>query len=84
MLNTYLYKYDTKGKVRQWRGWLETNEDGTVTIKLEHGQQNGKLQIKQRIVKSGKNLKKANSTTVYQQAEADLKSIYQKQKMDVI
>lgn len=82
MLNTYLYKYDTKGKVRQWRGWLETNEDGTVTIKLEHGQQNGKLQIKQRIVKSGKNLKKANSTTVYQQAEADLKSIYQKQLDD--
>ena len=51
MLNTYLYKYDTKGKVRQWRGWLEANEDGTVTIKLEHGQQNGKLQIKQRIDK---------------------------------
>ena len=82
MLNTYLYKYDTKGKVRQWRGWLEANEDGTVIIKLEHGQQDGKLQIKQRIVKSGKNLKKANSTTVYQQAEADLKSIYQKQLDD--
>lgn len=41
MNNIYLYKYDTKGKVRQWRGWTELNEDGSVTIKLEHGQQNG-------------------------------------------
>lgn len=82
MNNIYLYKYDTKGKVRQWKGWTELNEDGSVTIKLEHGQQNGKLQIKERIVAKGKNIGKSNETTIEQQAQSDLDSIYQKQLDD--
>ena len=82
MNNIYLYKYDTKGKVRQWKGWTELNEDGSVTIKLEHGQQNGKLQIKERIVTKGKNIGKSNETTIEQQAQSDLDSIYQKQLDD--
>lgn len=82
MNNIYLYKYDTKGKVRQWKGWTELNENGSVTIKLEHGQQNGKLQIKERIVTKGKNIGKSNETTIEQQAQSDLESIYQKQLDD--
>ena len=82
MNNIYLYKYDTKGKVRQWKGWTELNEDGSVTIKLEHGQQNGKLQIKERIATKGKNIGKSNETTIEQQAQSDLDSIYQKQLDD--
>ena len=82
MNNIYLYKYDTKGKIRQWKGWTELNEDGSVTIKLEHGQQNGKLQIKERIVAKGKNIGKSNETTIEQQAQSDLDSIYQKQLDD--
>lgn len=82
MNNTYLYKYDSKSNIRQWKGWIEENEDGTATIKLEYGLKDGKLQIKERLVSKGKNIGKSNETTVLEQAKFDLESLYQKQLDD--
>lgn len=79
-----LYKYDSKGKIRVWSAET-TQKDATtghITITITHGQLDGKLQTKTRVVKSGKNKGKANETTVDQQAELELKSLYQKQYDD--
>lgn len=43
------------------------------------GQLDGKLQTKIRLIKSGKNIGKKNETTIQQQAELELNSLYQKQ-----
>lgn len=82
MHNTSLFKKDSKGKIREWKAFLTKNQDNTVTINIVHGQQSGKFQTKTREVLKGKNIGKANETTVEQQAELELQSLYQKQLDD--
>ena len=84
MNNTYLYKKDSKGKIRQWRAYTDYTLDGNghITITIEHGQQGGKLQTKERKVVSGKNKGKSNETTIQQQAELEIGYLYQKQLDD--
>ena len=46
--NTYLYSLDSKEKVREWKAStdLSTDDNGYMTISIEHGQQGGKKQTK--------------------------------------
>ena len=69
MFGAALYKKDSKGKTRQWRAYTDYTLDGNghITITIEHGQQGGKLQTKERKVVSGKNKGKSNETTIQQQ-----------------
>ena len=78
---TKLYKLDSKGKVREWEiTILDTlTPEGYVQIQIVHGQQDGKKQTKLRYVKSGKNIGKANETTINEQAESEVQSLIQSQ-----
>lgn len=83
--NVELFKYDSKGKVRVWKAESDLQIDPItqhITITITHGQHEGKLQTKTRVVKDGKNKGKANETTIQQQTELELKSLYQKQLDD--
>ena len=84
MNNIYLYKKDSKGKTRQWRAYTDYTLDGNghITITIEHGQQGGKLQTKERRVVNGKNKGKSNETTIQQQTELEIGYLYQKQLDD--
>lgn len=79
--NTYLYSLDSKGKVREWKAStdLSTDDNGYMTISIEHGQQGGKKQTKERKVKSGKNKGKANETSLEEQTYLEIGYLYQKQ-----
>lgn len=79
--NSILYSLDSKGKVREWKASTDLTPDsnGYLTITIEHGQQGGKKQLKERKVKAGKNKGKANETTIVEQAYLEIGYLYQKQ-----
>lgn len=79
--NTYLYSLDSKGKVREWKATtdLSLDDNGYMTISIEHGQQDGKKQTKERKVKSGKSKGKANETSLEEQTYLEIGYLYQKQ-----
>jgi DNA ligase-1 len=70
-----LYKKTSSGKVQQW-----SIEVVGSTIKVTHGQQDGKLQTNTDTITVGKNIGKANETTPAQQAKAEAQAKYEKQK----
>lgn len=76
-----LYSLDSKGKVREWKASTDLTPDsnGYLTITIEHGQQGGKKQLKERKVKAGKNKGKANETTIVDQTYLEIGYLYQKQ-----
>lgn len=82
--NTYLYKKDSKDKIRQWKAYSDYSLDGNnaLTVIIEHGQQDGKLQTKERKVLKGKNIGKANETTQREQTDLEIGYLYQKQLDD--
>lgn len=77
-----LYKVDNKGKVREWEVVVSSYDAGhnKYTIQVIHGEQGGAKQIKTTVVDKGKNIGKANETTVLEQAEFDAQSKWNKQK----
>ena len=79
--NIVLYSLDSKGKVREWKASTDLLEDdkGYLTITIEHGQQGGKKQLKERKVKAGKNKHKSNETTIVDQTYLEIGYLYQKQ-----
>ena len=68
-----LYGKDKSGKFKQWSIW--TVED---SLFIEHGQEGGKLQLKEEKVK-GKNIGRSNETSDSQQAEFEANSRINKQ-----
>lgn len=60
-----LYRQASSGKIMQWT--IRSNGNTVTTVYGQHG---GKLQSTTDIVKEGKNLGKANATTVESQAQA--------------
>lgn len=76
-----LYKLDSKNKIREWEISISAKPtlEGYKEIIIIHGQQDGKKQTKYRYVKSGKNIGKANETTLDQQAKLELESLVQTQ-----
>jgi len=73
-----LYGKATSGKIKQWTVSVLKLADGTCYIETEHGYVDGKKQIDQRLVDSGKNIGKANETTPYEQACSEARSAYNK------
>jgi len=74
-----LYKKTTTGAIQEWEVsvcWI----DGIATIVNNYGQVGGKIQESQEQVLEGKNIGKANETTAIQQARAQAKSRWEKQK----
>lgn len=68
-----LYGKDKSGKFKQWSIW--TVED---SLFIEHGQEGGKLQLKEEKVK-GKNVGRSNQTSDSEQAEFEANSRINKQ-----
>ena len=68
-----LYGKDKSGKFKQWSIW--TVED---SLFIEHGQEGGKLQLKEEKVK-GKNIGRSNETSDAEQAEFEANSRINKQ-----
>jgi DNA ligase-1 len=75
-----LYGKSTLGKIKMWSAEVIPNEDGSATLRVEHGYEDGKKQTDERVIASGKNLGKANETTPYEQALSEAKSAFNKKK----
>lgn len=73
-----LYGRSTTGKIKQWTVSVLKLADGTCYVETEHGYVDGKKQLDQRLVDSGKNIGRANETTVYEQACSEAQSAYNK------
>lgn len=69
-----LYKKDSKGKIREWKGYVEGNEVVTFTGLLD-----GKKKEERREAKP-KNVGRANETTAEEQAELELVSKANKER----
>ena len=65
-------------KDKVWKISCYPNEDGTYSLKTEHGKVNGKMVEHVLVVKEGKNKGKKNETTVEQQAMSMAQSEYNK------
>ena len=76
-----LYKKDSKGKILQWEAYILQNKFG-VSIVIKSGELEGKLVTTTRDNIKGKNINKANETTPFTQAEADVTSLYKKKKRE--
>jgi len=70
-----LYKKTNTGALQQWSIWTTDNIIWTM-----YGQVDGKLQTTSDTIKEGKNLGKANETTVIQQCQTEAKAKWEKQK----
>lgn len=68
-----LYKLTSSDKIQEWEIFTEKNN--IITIQ---GQQNGKKQRYEEIIKEGKNIKRSNETTPEQQAELEAQSKWEK------
>jgi len=69
------------GKTKIYKVSVQDNGDSTYSILREHGQLNGKTQIDEKKISEGKNIGRANQTTVRDQALSEAQSYYQK-KLD--
>lgn len=74
-----IYSMSKTGKVTQWEASLNTtpNSEGYLEITIESGYEDGKKISKTRLIKSGKNIGRANETTLLEQAELELTRLYQ-------
>lgn len=79
--NLPLFKYDSKQNIRTWKAYTDYTQDSTgrIHIFIEHGVLNGKISQKIRYVNSGKNIGKANETSIEEQAELEIGYLYTKQ-----
>lgn len=75
-----LYKLDSKNKIRSWTVETKDNGDGTYSILVSHGLDGGIQQVKETLIKKGKNIGKSNETTVEEQAKSEAESKWNKQK----
>jgi len=79
---TTLYKQGSKGEIRQWdiRVYCDVIDDVEVAvIESRHGQMGGQIQISTEHVRQGKNIGRANETTMLEQAQAQAESKWTKQ-----
>lgn len=78
MNNLTIYSKSKNGKITSWNASLnETlNSNGFLEITITSGYEDGKKIERIREVKSGKNLGRANATTILEQARLELKKLY--------
>jgi len=75
-----LFKATATGGVQVWEIWVTQVRGDAGCINVRYGLVDGKMQTKQEIVQTGKNLGKKNATTGYTQACAEAESRWNKQK----
>ena len=75
-----LYGRSTNGKIKEWNISVLQMGDGTCYVETKHGYEDGKKQLDQRYVGEGKNIGKANETTVYEQACSEARSAHSRKK----
>jgi hypothetical protein len=75
-----LYGKSTLGKIKMWSAEVIQNSDGTATLRIQHGYDDGKKQTDDRVIQSGKNIGKINETTPYEQALSEARSDFNKKK----
>jgi DNA ligase-1 len=73
-----LYAKASTGKIKTWQIGVTLNDDNTATIWTLHGYVDGKLQLKPKPIKIGKNIGKKNETTPYDQAVSEAFSSHKK------
>jgi ATP-dependent DNA ligase len=74
-----LYKRSATGKTLVWLISVEKTSKGFGRIKIEHGEEGGKLQEKIEIISKGKNEGRKNATTPYDQAVLEVEARWKKQ-----
>ncbi len=74
-----LYKKTSTGKIQEWEVHVK-DRDGITIIVNNYGQVDGKIQESIEQVLEGKNIGKANETTTWEQAVAQAKARWEKQK----
>ena len=74
-----IYSISKTGKITTWSAdlTLTPNSEGYLEIAIESGYEDGKKINKTRLVKSGKNLGRANETSLEAQAKLELERLYQ-------
>lgn len=75
-----LYGKSTNGKIKEWNISVLKMGDDTCYIETEHGYESGKKQLDQRFIGEGKNIGRANETTVYEQACSEARSAHSRKK----
>ena len=75
-----LYGRSTNGKIKQWNISVLQMGDGACYIETEHGYETGKKQLDQRFIGEGKNIGRANETTIYEQACSEARSAHSRKK----
>lgn len=76
-----LFKKTSTGAIEQWTIFVERGKDSPhYSIITEHGQLKGKLITSVEVVTEGKNLGKANETTIKDQAESQAQSEWNTKK----
>jgi DNA ligase-1 len=74
-----LYKMTNTGKIQEWQ--IECYKSGDHwTYSVTHGQMDGKKQVTSTQVYSGKNIGKANETTIEEQCKSEAEALWTKQQ----
>lgn len=68
-----LYAVSSNGKIKEWEIWVEEEND-IVNIVNQHGYEDGKKQLLKKQIDSGKNIGKANETSIFEQACSEAES----------
>jgi ATP-dependent DNA ligase len=68
-----IYAKNINGQTKIWKCRVLTNQHGHGIYEIEHGQENGKLQLTRRVITEGKNLNKKNETSPVEQCTSELR-----------
>ncbi len=71
-----LYGTSKTDKTKKWLISVKMNSDKTATIITENGYVDGKMNVSHRIIKIGKNIGKANETSIFEQAVHEAEKKY--------
>ena len=75
-----LYGKAPNGKIKEWSIRVVRLGDETCYIETQHGYEDGQKQLDSRAVTEGKNIGRANETSVYEQACSEAKSAHSRKK----
>lgn len=77
MIGTTLYAKSKSGKILVWKADTDYQiTDKGIKVVVTHGYQDGAIKTKDRFTVSGKNIGKANETTIQEQTVKDIESLY--------
>jgi len=75
-----LYASASTGKQKEWQVSVHECGDGTCAIRRTHGFTNCQMQTSDKKISAGKNIGRANETTIFEQAVFEAQSLWNKKK----